>query len=405
MNKKKIFIGIFIVLLIGFMGFAVYKSKAQGKAGDVYVKTEEVKEESIESIIFTSGTVKADKKRNIIAESSGSVKYIGFEEGDKIEKGQVFIKLDTEEIENQISNQKLSKAIKEANLLKLKQSGKVNYTSAFKNAKLSYEASKETYAQNQVLFQRGAISEKSLRASKNQMSKLYNEYLSIKDKYEGSNISTDLEISDLQLDQLDLQLEELENKLEKSNIKVPIDGTITRVNLEVGDYITAKTVVGEVQNLNDLIVHTKINQYDIKNIEVGQSVMISRRGDMKDLEGKVTKISETAEKSGEASVIPIEIVITSENDYRPNYSVNVEIKTAEKADALVVPYEAILKDKENRSYIFIVTDEKAKKVMVEEGIRGALNVEVISDEIKKDDQVIINPDESVKDGILVELMN
>ncbi len=184
-----------------------------------------------------------------------------------------------------------------------------------------------------------------------------------------------------------------------------MNGTITRKMVEKSDYIIENNTSFTVETIDSLIVKTEISQYDINDIEYGQDVLISRNGDEEEFKGVVSKISPIALESTQASVVPIEIEIKSENFYKPNYSVNVEITTSSSENAMVVPYESILKDDNNKNYIFKLEDGKAKKLYIEKGINGALLVEIITGELKTDDIVIVNPPKDLKDGSIVESLS
>jgi HlyD family secretion protein len=404
-NKKRLFTLIGILALVTFIIYVGISGTKDNKAEKFYLKTIEVKTEEISSTVFTSGKVNSKINRDLSFKNSGNIKNIYFYEGDFVKKGAIIAELDTEKLIKQIRSAKLDILINQKNIDKLRLSGVIDYETQYKNSKISYKNAKKNYDNNLILFNKEIISETELIDFENLLKVEENEYISIKNKYEGYGNGIDLEIMKLQLEDSNIILNDLENDLENTKLISPIDGTITKKIVELGDYVSENNFVFTVETIDNLIVKTDISQYDINDIKCGQAVLISRNGDIEEFDGIVDKISPIALDSTQASVVPVEIRITSTSFYKPNYSVNVEIETDFNKNAKIIPYEAILKDEDNKDYVFKLDNGKAKKVNVKKGINGALSIEVISDGLLVDDVVILNPPIDLKDGSIVESLN
>lgn len=98
--------------------------------------------------------------------------------------------------------------------------------------------------------------------------------------------------------------------------------------------------------------------------------------------------------------MPVTIgVIGNAELLRPGYNVDLNITTARRKAALVVPYEAIVEDG-NESAVFVVKDGVARKRQVRTGISDEMRVEIL-DGVSSGDRVILNPPEKLEDGSLV----
>lgn len=404
-NKKRLSVFISALVLIIFIVYVGISGSNEKKSEKFYLKTAVVKSEDISATVFTSGKIFSSKHRNLSFAISGKVENIFYDEGDYVKKGDIIADLDTEDLLKRIRSAEMNVLINQKNIDKLRLSGEINYETAYKNSKINYEVAKKNYNDNVKLFNEGVISENQLGDFETALKIQENEFVSIKKKYEGYGNGIDLEILKLQLEDSNNVLQELENDLKNTKLIASMNGTITRKMVEEGDYIVENNASFTVETIDSLIVKTEISQYDINEIDYGQDVLISRSGDEEEFKGVVSKISPIALESTQASVVPIEIEIKSNNFYKPNYSVNVEITTNFSKNAKVIPYESILKDDDNKNYIFKLEDGKAKKLYIEKGVNGPLLVEIITDELKIDDIIIVNPSKDLKEGSIVESLN
>jgi membrane fusion protein (multidrug efflux system) len=88
-KNKKIIITIGIVLLLAVV-FLVIRARSSG----VEVKTAKVVKNNILSTVSSSGLVRANSVKLGSARMAGRVEWVGVEEGDRVRKGQVLVKLD-----------------------------------------------------------------------------------------------------------------------------------------------------------------------------------------------------------------------------------------------------------------------------------------------------------------------
>ena len=159
-----------------------------------------------------------------------------------------------------------------------------------------------------------------------------------------------------------------------------------------------------VENLDDLIIEVNISEYDISKVEVGQSVTITSDvlGLGNTIEGVVSQIAPTGEVVAGAGTkemrIPVEIQIVSKDSAMiAGVNAKANIQIAQKENALAVPLEALAEDAEG-IYILLGNDGLVKKIYVQTGIESISNIEIISDEIKAGDLVILNPTSEIMDG-------
>lgn len=211
---------------------------------------------------------------------------------------------------------------------------------------------------------------------------------------------------------------DIQNFLKANNIgsisdtKIPdavystIDGIVTSINIESGGVSTPASPLIIISKLNNLQIKSQINENQIADISVGQTVTISGDGFKdKQYKGKVSQIFPTAKQaiSGTSveTVVDVIVSIDDPDDYlKPGFSAKINIITSEDKNAIVVPYECILQDNKNREYLFIYSKGRAYKRYIKTLTELDNGCSVSG--IKVGEQVLINPPESLKSGSCVK---
>ncbi len=347
-KKKRILIAAIIILVLAFI--LILPRVLSGGEPALAVSTGSVEKMDIEQTVSIKGTIQGSQKADVATSLNYEIVSILVEEGDIVRKDQVLAILDSDELQDDY--QKASTALKES--------------------KFNYEASKSLYEQ-------GAISKEA--------------YLRSQSQYENDRITLDSF-----------------NIADKVNIKSPIDGTVTRVNVNIGRYAN-DTENAEpmfvVEDLQNLKMDVRISEYDIRKIQLGQKVTITAEvlGDDR-VEGTVSRISPTGELKDATSkemVIPVQIDVKKENvKLIAGVTAKAEIEIDKKADVLSVPIDSILEDPNTEeSYVMVLEGTTLKKVSVKLGIEGDFHVEISSGKLKTGDMVVLNPTFDMTDGMEV----
>ncbi|MHC1723405.1 MAG: efflux RND transporter periplasmic adaptor subunit [Aminipila sp.] len=308
---------------------------------------------TLKEVVSVKGNVQGSERAEIQSTQTAEVKAVYVDEGDRVQKGQVLAVLDSGDLNEQYAKAKITAA----------------------EAKRKYEDAK-------LLYEQGALPQ--------------NEYLDAKATYESDVLS---------LDTYDF---------DKINITSPISGTVTRVNVTVGsnaNNTSDNKSMFVIEDLQNLQLKVKVSEYDISKIKEGQTVSITSDvlGE-KTATGVVAKIAPSGESKDSTNgssemVIPVDINIDNSNGKLiAGVNAKAEILIHKKENALAVPVDAIMEDvNENASYVFVIKNNKLKKVKVQTGIEGDFSIEVISDKIKAGDQVVLSPTYDLKNGMEVTI--
>ena len=233
------------------------------------------------------------------------------------------------------------------------------------------------------------------------------------------------EASKSSLESARASLKEAEDNLTRTRIYAPIDGTISKLNVEKGERVVgtaqmAGTEVLRVANLDVMEVEVTVGENDIVKIAVGNPVTIEVDAYWgKKFKGVITEIGSSAANETTASSSADQVtnfnvqIIILEDSYRelaqsknmphtpfkPGMTASVDIEASKKDSIITVPIKAVttrqIKDTlsgttDTKEIVFTLADGKAKRNIVETGIQDDENIEIISG-IEKDQTIITGP--------------
>ncbi|EOD01411.1 efflux RND transporter periplasmic adaptor subunit [Caldisalinibacter kiritimatiensis] len=412
-SKKKTLIIVLAVLVgIGIISISVAKAVNTDDA-EMTVSTTVVKEESIEANIMNNGIIKAKEEKNVVCSLPYPIEEVFVEEGDKVSKGDILAKLDTQDLEYKVK-------VAETNLEleKKKFEDMLEGTDTFQleknveSAKIAYENAKKKYNTSLTLFEAGAISKSQLDMDNTSLTTAKNNLELAQNQLKEAKENKDLESQRKRIELEELNLKLQKKKLEESIIKSPMDGTVVMSNAKVGIPANTLTPVFVVENLNELEIEINVSEFDINDVKIRQDVSITGEAFKgKEFEGKVSYIAPIAtvlnSSAGTETNIKVKIDIDNPTkDVKPGFSADVLIKTARKDKALVVPYESLYQRKDGVTVVFKVDEQNiVREVPVELGIEGDIKVEIMSDSIEVGDKIVLNPNEKIKDGMKVNTID
>lgn len=406
MSKKKIYIlvGVVVTLIIVLV---TLKSKGiiGGNDDSKQVETSKVDEITIIETVSATGKIQPEIEVKISSEVSGEIIALPIKEGQVVKKGDLLVKINpdlyTSGYNRTVSNLSGTKA------------GLSQADATFKEAKASYDRSK-------TLFDKGIISrsdwDKAIAA------------------FEGAKANKESAYFNVQ--SANATVKEAKDNLGRTTIYAPADGTISSLDVELGERVLGTqqmtgTELLRVANLNNMEVEVDVNENDIVKINIGDSTKIQVDAYLKkEFKGIVTSISNSASAATTADQVTnfkvkVRILKESYQDllegkpatyspFRPGMTATVDIITERKEKVIGVPISAVViksdttatksyeiedegedkkvapKNDKKFECVFVKVGNKAKIRIVKTGIQDDTNIEVVSG-LKKGDVVIVGP--------------
>ena len=365
MNKKIVIVSI-IAVIIGVLALCLLMSKSGSKEK---IETKKIDECTITQIVEASGTINPVNTVSVGSTVSGLVKAIYVDYNSEVKKGQILAQIDPANFEAAVQQNEAAITNASANLAKLQAEGDL--------ALKTYNRYKNLYARNFVAKSELDQAESAYKANQAQ-----------------------IRAARAQISQAQAQYKTAKTNLGYTQIVAPVDGTVIARKIDVGQPVAASFQAPELftiaQDLNKMQIEVSVSEADIGKVKEGQDVSYALDGYPDDeFFGKVSQVRLSS--TTVSNVVTYSVIVDVENEdmkLKPGMTANVSIITEKKENILCAPNSALKvsmeKDKKyEHQGIWIIERRKPVRVDIEVGTSNDNEFEVISDKIKKGDEVII----------------
>ena len=282
-----------------------------------YVKTQKVKYTDLQTKISASGRLISEQQVEIISEVAGKILEgdVPFKKGQSFRKGDILIKINSEEAVLALQSQKSRFMNTLANILP---DLKVDYSDSYGH----WESFFEKIANDKKLPELPKVKtkqEKIFLASRNILSDYYS-----------------------------IQTQEV--RLAKYNIKAPFDGGFLSVALEVGSVANMGGRLAQIINTNKLELEVPVEIANADFVKIGNKVKISNEKGTKTWTGKVVRKSNFVDEKTQSISVFINVKSQTKNElfkgmYLKAFFANIKVN-----NSMEIPRNAVF----NRNEIFVV---------------------------------------------------
>ena len=148
------------------------------------------------------------------------------------------------------------------------------------------------------------------------------------------------ERASMDLPQVQAQIAVQTEKINDYTIVAPMDGVVLRRDGEIGEIAEVGQILYRVGVPKPLQVVAEVNEEDIPRVKIGQTVLF-RTDAFPDrrLEGKVSEITPMGDVA--AKTFRVKMALPDDTPLKPGMSVEANIVTREKPNALLIPADAV----------------------------------------------------------------
>lgn len=394
-QKTKIIISVIALLVLGT---AASIQASRGRTSGVEVRTEEIELRDLVEVVTASGNIRALRTVDVSSEVSAKVSELLVDEGEDVLRGQIMLRLEPDQYRASVARTEASLAQARA--------GQTQQEANLLQAERDLNRLLALRARDTVLVSGLQVDDARTRVD--------------------VAVAT-LTSSQHGVSQWQASVDEAMEQLSKTIFRAPMDGKVTRLNVEEGQTViigtmnNAGSLVLTISDLSVIEVVVQVDETDVPAISIGDSasIRIDAFGD-REFTGHVTEIGNSAinppsrQAAGQQAAIDFEVVLTLElNDavLRPDLSATADIVTESRSKVLGVPIIALTVREEEPDTsaadyseddelddiegVFMVSDGTVTFTAVEIGIAGQEYFEILSG-ISVGDTVVAGPYQRIR---------
>jgi len=192
----------------------------------------------------------------------------------------------------------------------------------------------------------------------------------------------------------------------KAEVKAPIKGTVIRYYVDIGDSVIPQEPMPQEPVLNiaymdKVKIVVNVGEKDIAKLRKGEKVRASVDAYPEEsFLGQVVKVAPAVDPRSRKLKVELEIE-NKDHRLKPGMFADVEIIYNEHSNVLVVPRIAVL-EKEGRTILFTVEDDRARLREVKTGINDGEKIEIVEG-LTEGERVVIEGNYGLTDGAKVEV--
>ena len=373
MNIKRKYI-IIAAVAVGIISSGLIISKIKNR---VHYQTKAIKECTITQVVEASGTINPVNTVSVGSTVSGLIKAIYVDYNSQVKKGQLLAQIDPANFEATVQQNKAQINSAQANLARME---------------AVTEMSRKTYVRYKNLYQKNFI-------AKSELDQAESDYL--------SNLAQ-VGAAKAQISQAQATYKTAMTNLGYTKIIAPVDGTIISREIDLGQPVAASFQAPELftiaQDLTKMQIEVSVSEADIGKVQEGQDVTYTLDGYPDSVfYGKVTQVR--ISPTTVSNVVTYSVIVGVDNKdltLKPGMTANVSIITDKSENVLCAPSIALkyTPETDGKKYktqgLWILDKKKTKRVNIEVGASDDTHIEVISEDIKSGDRVIIGASNQAK---------
>ena len=338
MSRKNILIAVAVVLVgAAVVAANFYFKREKG----LPVTTEAIKARDLEAIVSASGKIQPKRLVNISADTPGRVVNLAVNEGDRVKIGQFLLQIDPKSLRTRVDSGTASLDAAEQSLESMRQS--------IETSKVQLQQAQQNLARQQDLWKQQLTTREALDKAVNDV-KAAESAVQEREKQIKPQMS--------RIAQERATLESARYDLSKVRIESPIDGIVTRRNIQegetavVGTMNNAGTVLLTLADMGVIQAEVEVDETNVPSVQIGQLAKItidaipdkSFRGHVTEIGNSPIQTTTTTQVAAGTQATNFKVVVVLDEkvpEVRPGFTCTADITTATRKHVVSVPIPAV----------------------------------------------------------------
>jgi len=335
--KKLVIAGLVLAAIAaaGYIGVTRYRARQQ----QIVVTVEAVAARDLEAIVSASGKIQPNRLVNISADTSGRVVNLNVQEGQRVTRGQFLLQVDPKSLRTRVEGGAASLKAAEGSLSQSRQ--------AVATSRVQLEQAQKNLERQRELWKEGLTTRENLERSESDARTAESTVLE-RDRQVDAQAA--------RIAQERASLESAEYDLSKVRIESPIDGIVTRRNIQegetavIGTMNNAGTVLLTLADMSQIQAEVEVDETNIPLVALGQPATVTIdaipdrtfRGHVAEIGNSPIQSSAPAAAGTQATNFKVVIALDEPvPDVRPGFTCTADITTATRRQVPAVPIPAV----------------------------------------------------------------
>ena len=304
------------------------------------ITTETLRRRDLIALVSASGKIQPKRQVNVSANTMGRVTRLAVQEGEHVRTGQFLLEIDPRSLEGQLQRGEASVAAARSSLLQTR--------TAVEQARATLDLARQNFRRQDELWKEGLTTRETFERAQNEVTVR---------EAELRTREQEIQTREEQIKQEQASLATTRYNLSQVIISSPMDGMITRRNIEEGENVmvgtmnNAGTVLLTIADMSVIESELEVDETDIPAVTLGQEAQVTIDAvPNRTFRGHVTEIGNSPIQTG-AGVLTgapqatnFKVVITLDEEVpgvRPGFTCTAEITTATRPNVVSVPIQAV----------------------------------------------------------------
>lgn len=341
-----------------------------GGRGAMAVESAVVARHEISDSITVVGNLIGEATVDVVPRTAGRIESVLVKLGDRVTRGQTVVKLEDRAIREQVNQVQANIDVNDATVVSRENDAKVALNN-LDRAKTSFE--------------RGLLSKQGLEDADSR----YN------------SAASQVTVAKAQLVSTRARLDELSVTLSDTNVVSPVDGFVSKRNLDPGAFAGTNTPVISVVDIGVVRMVANLVEKDFRRIDRGGQALVEVDAfPGEQFTGQVSRVAPVFDPATRTATMEIEVQNPGFR-LKPGMYARVKLITGRNANALTVPRAAVV-DIDAKRGVFVLDKDVARFTTIESGMSDGERVEILKG-VSEGAHVVTTGVLAIRDGDRVQV--
>ncbi|SDE14366.1 RND family efflux transporter, MFP subunit [Paenibacillus sp. UNCCL117] len=363
------------------------------------VKLETVAKRSIGQPAEQVAEVIAQHVVDVLPKASGEVVEVFKQRGERVEKGDALLRLDSRDAESARSKSELALRSAQESLQKAKDdraNGRQDLADGVTRAETALRNAEEEQAKLRNDYDAGQATEHQLQQAQQQVDNARMTLDSARSKLAASDNSNAIASVETQAESARLSYDDAVRALDHYTVRAPVSGLLTDFNVTAGQTVSPGGKLGQVQQVDPIRIKTELSEANYLLVKNKQELVYYTPGLPESKKtAAIAYLSPVMSAATKTYTLELEVA-NSDGALQPGQRVTVQLTSEAEEQVLAVPTLSLIRE-EAGAFLFVQQGDQYVKRAVKLGrINGAY--QEVLEGIREGDQLVVTGQHTLKDG-------